>query len=429
MVAGGGLQIFQWAPDNSRLLYIAEEETVGLRELYIVRPDGSGHVKASGLMTPGKNGVLGPVATWAPDSSRVAYTAYQDPGSVIGVYTSLADGTGNVRVSGSAVAGGTVGGPVWSPDSSKIAYVGELNTLNAYEIFAVSPDGTGNVQICPPYSAGRKVESLLSTSPVHFNNWATDSSRIAYIANQDTATMKELYTVRPDGTGNTKVSGPIVAGGLVREFGWPYNSGASSRIAYAADQDTAGVIELYTSLAGGGGNAKVSSALVAGGNVVASLGSYGSFWWAWDGSRIGYRADGTTAGVHELYSALPDTSAGTVKVSGTLLGGEVTDFVWAPDNARLAYRAQQSTPGIYDLYSSLAAGGGNVKLSPTIVSGTGLKHELYITSFLSPRLFFMASTSTGTPIELYSALPDGSSTLKLSGSLVPGGNVQSFVTR
>ncbi|WP_211227230.1 hypothetical protein, partial [Saccharospirillum impatiens] len=61
------------------------------------------------------------------------------------------------------------------------------------------------------------------------------------------------------------VSGPLVsANSDVVDFQW---SPDSSRLAYRADQDTDGVNELYSSLAAGGDNVKVSGPLVTNGDV------------------------------------------------------------------------------------------------------------------------------------------------------------------
>ncbi len=79
--------------------------------------------------------------------------------------------------------------------------------------------------------------------------------------------MFEIYTVLPDGTGNTKVSGTLAADGDV-QFISPW-APDSSRIAYRADQDTDNVNELYMSTADGVANAKISGTLVAGGNVTS----------------------------------------------------------------------------------------------------------------------------------------------------------------
>ena len=73
--------------------------------------------------------------------------------------------------------------------------------------------------------------------------WAPDSSRIAYIAAQD-SNYEELYSSTPDGAANNvKVSG----GGTVDSFLWSPDLAVTDLIAYLADQQTNNVNELYTS--------------------------------------------------------------------------------------------------------------------------------------------------------------------------------------
>ena len=103
-----------------------------------------------------------------------------------------------------------------------------------------------------PSEAGGNVEDFL---------WAPDSSRIAYVADQDTNDKDELYTSLPDGSNNVKVSGTLVPSGDVMDFLWAPNS---SRIAYRADQDTNNRNELYNSQPDGSNNVKVNGAIGTG---------------------------------------------------------------------------------------------------------------------------------------------------------------------
>ena len=47
-----------------------------------------------------------------------------------------------------------------------------------------------------------------------------DGSRIAYLADQDTDDIIELYASLPDGEENTNLSGELVTGGDVVQFEW-----------------------------------------------------------------------------------------------------------------------------------------------------------------------------------------------------------------
>ena len=91
-----------------------------------------------------------------------------------------------------------------------------------------------------------------------------DGRKIAYIADQDTANVIELYASEPKGIINDRVSGPLVSGGDVEEFKWaPDDSG----IAYIADQDTNDTFELYASEPNGNNNSKLSGILISDGDV------------------------------------------------------------------------------------------------------------------------------------------------------------------
>jgi hypothetical protein len=71
-----------------------------------------------------------------------------------------------------------------------------------------------------------------------------DSSRVVYLAKHLTATPFELYSVPIKGpaAAGIKLNGTLVAGGSVFEHKISPDSG---RTVYIADQDTAGVLELY----------------------------------------------------------------------------------------------------------------------------------------------------------------------------------------
>ena len=74
-----------------------------------------------------------------------------------------------------------------------------------------------------------------------------------------------IYTVRPDGTDNFKVNGPLVLDG---NTGGPQWSPDGSRIVYGADQDTDSVSEIYLSTPDGVININISGLLVPGGDAL-----------------------------------------------------------------------------------------------------------------------------------------------------------------
>ncbi len=414
MVAGGGAvgSIF-WAPDSSRLAYIANQDSPTTAELYTVLPDGTGHAKVNGALIAGGSVLYTGVTPWAPDSSRLAYHADQDTDNVYEVYTSLPDGSGNVKVSGPMAAGGfgAAGVPLWSPDSSRLAYRAAQDSPTLQELYAASPTGGPTVKLNGPVIAGGSVVGTMA--------WAPDSTRIVYLASQDTSGVQELYSTLTNGSDNTRLNPALPAGRLVLQFAIAPDS---SRVAYSADQDTDDVYECYTSLIGGGGNAKVNGALAG------TTPSPPYFRWAPDSSRVAYTAPQDSATETEVYTSLPD-GTDNVKVSGPLAAGETTQVNsdpatptgFSPDGSLLSYALFPAAPATdIRAEAALPDGGGSVEYTGVMVAG-GTLTQWPLWSPDSSRLVYAAMQDSATMQEIYVASPDGTLNQKISGPMVAGG--------
>ena len=256
LVDGGEVVDFSWAPNNSRIAYIADQFEDEKFDLITVVPDVNSLIPDPDPQVVSRN-IIGDVIgfAWSPGSTRLAYIADGDTLDLFELYTNVPFGTSQFKVSGDLTVGGEVTAFAWAPDSSVIAYQASQEKSNIFELFTSNPSNPiQNVKISG---------SLTSTSGGLRNfaafGWAPDSSRVAYIARQATD-FYELYSSTPDGaTSNSVVSGPLVAGGNVDSFKW---SPDSSRVAYLADQDTINVPELYSSQSDGSDNVKISSGKV-----------------------------------------------------------------------------------------------------------------------------------------------------------------------
>jgi Tol biopolymer transport system component len=94
---------FTWAPKNSSLIaYTADQDTVGVRELYVSKSDGTSNIKVSGSLVTGGN-----VASysWSPKASQIAYSADQVTDNVVELYASKPDASQNAKISGASVGG------------------------------------------------------------------------------------------------------------------------------------------------------------------------------------------------------------------------------------------------------------------------------------------------------------------------------------
>lgn len=335
---------FAWAPDSSRIAYAADQDTFTVTELYTSLPTGLGNVKVS---VTGSQDVMR--FGWSPDSGFLTYKNFPGAGTVHHLHTTLpTTAAQDVVVAGDLVNNGSEIDWAWAPDGSRIAYRRDI--AGVFRLHTALPNGTGVAEVSGPMVLNGDVFDFF---------WAPNSQRIAYRANQVSSTVSELFTSpAASAVGNVKVSGTMVAGGGVSEP-LPVWAPDSSRIAYIAVQDSSGLKDVYTSPAASAvGNVCISQRTFSGADAV-------SFAWSPDGSRIAYRGNLSDSNLFELFTALP-TSTSQVRVSGPLvLGGNVAQFQWTSDGSRLMYSGDQDTDHLPELYASFPATPiGNLKLSP-----------------------------------------------------------------
>jgi len=341
------------------------------------------------------------------------------------LYAAFDDGTNIVKLSNTLVKpGGNVVAFLVSPDGAYAAYVADQVIDGKFELYAVVVDKTAGdtaKKVSGATMAGSGVLQLASLD--YAFAWASDSSRVAYIADQDTADEYELFTTTPDGTDNDQVSGALVADGDVHSFQWEPNS---SLIAYAADQDTDDVVELYVSPADSSvGNVKVSGAAMAGDGIQALASGQYDFDWAPDSSRIAYIADQETATEFELFTSKPD---GTANAPISELPGDdrdVTAFGWAPDSQQIAYTANQFDINAIDLYTAPPDGIG---LRQQISSGIGANRQVKTFKWApdSSRIAFVADKVFIGLFYLYTTPRNSSTNIIISGSVSDPYDVQAF---
>lgn len=161
-----------WSPDSSKLVC-----EVGYGEGLAVADVGSGAVTS---LTP-----TGQYPTWSPDGRTIAFVDRER------LWAVPAEGgaprrLGNRKIDEAAA-------PSWSPDSQRLAYMASAGTKFRQDLFTIGADGAGE---------RRLVQGI---SDFQTPQWSPGGSLIAF--------MKELphyvsaiYTVRPDGTGRTRIS-------------------------------------------------------------------------------------------------------------------------------------------------------------------------------------------------------------------------------
>lgn len=299
-----------------------------------------------------------------------------------------------VRLSDSMQAGANILGWSWSPDRKWLAFIADREFDNAFAVYVLRTTGPG-----VPIRA-----SSLYANIVAELDWAPDSSYVAYRA----GATEDLYTVKPeDPTTEVQVSGTLVAGGAIAKVAWAPDS---SRIAYSADQDTDGKVELYTSTPDGSSNVKVSGSILTSINAIDP----DHFAWAPNSSRLAYVADGNTTSLNELYTTLPTSAAGAVRVNpaASTFFETVDRFQWSPSSLFIGYTIN---PINNELHTSPPAAAPGLKVSGATPIASDWKW--------SPNGMKLAFRSAG---QLYSVDAAGGLISTVNGPLVAGGAVSGF---
>ena len=336
-MAGNGVKEFSWAPDNSRVAYIADQNTADVFELYTSLPNGNSNLKISQPAEPDEDV---DEFSWAPDSQRIAFLANFNLSDAVDLFTALPNiSSSDQQISSGVGSGQKVTSFKWSPDSALIAFIsdkGGLGFTDIFRLFTTSPVNSNNILVSG---------NLASTSDVKAFKWMPNGVRIAYVVKVSDRVF-ELYTTLRDIEASSLISDDL-EDDEDDKFAWAPDS---SRLAYIADQVKADVFELFTATPAGVTNDIVSAlpgAPISNRRVV-------DFEWQPGGDRIAYLADQDVDEKFELYVSPKDTNVGNVKVSGTPMTGDVADFfLWSPDGERIAFLANFNLSDAVDLFTAL----------------------------------------------------------------------------
>jgi Tol biopolymer transport system component len=222
MVAGGSVSNSQVSPDGSRVVYVAELDVDGVRELYSVPIRGGTPVK------------LNPPLVNGGDGSTVVY---QSNVAIDELFSVPIGGGAVTRLNAPLPADNEVGNFDLSADGSVLIYSTESNVFSEDSptgLFSVPIHGGSVVPLAVGFPQGSGV-NIWRISP--------NSNVVAYSADQDSAGVEELYQIPIRGGRVDKLSGTMTSGGDVSNFHFSPNG---RTVIYAADQYTDEVDELFS---------------------------------------------------------------------------------------------------------------------------------------------------------------------------------------
>jgi len=265
----------------------------------------------------------------APDGSQVLYRADLDVDERFELYASPTDGSGgSLRLSAPML---TPEGDVTifriAPGGAHAVYRADAVQDGRDELFSVPLDGSAApVRLNGPLTPGGDVNAF---------EISADGLRVAYLADQETDGVNELFGVPIDRSSPpARLNGPLVSGGDVLDEDFLLTADGS-RVVYLADQETDGVLELYSS-DGVHPPVKLNAPLVLGGDVGGSLGR-DRLDITPDGARVVYLADQEIDNKVQVYSVPIDGSQSPVRLDPALPGQSFVSFRIAPDAQRVAF--------------------------------------------------------------------------------------------
>jgi len=399
----GGRYAFAWAPDSSRVAYLADQDTADVIELYSNTPDGTSKTTIRLSVLPGTDRDVEEFA-WSPklDTFRlIAYRADQQTNDVIELWTTLPNNPASQKISSGVGFGSNVTSFRWAPDAQRIAYIAD-KTIDRFELFTTIPNILNDVLVSG---------SVADTSDVINFKWSPNSAQLAYLIRLVTPEI-ELLTTLAASLDSISISNDL-KNSNVGNYGW---SADTSWLAFIADENTAFLYELYASdPVDVSTKRKVSGNLVSGGEVTA-------FKWAPTELLIAYTADQVTNDKIELFTTNPPPAVNVIRVSGEPFTGVAVedDFQWSVDSSLIAYRADQDIQNKIELYTTDPEGleNNNNRVSGTLPSGGDVYEFKWDDDDLEPSIGYMASQISVFVIELFASLPDGGENTRLSSDLV-----------
>ncbi len=339
IVAGGTVNSYKISPDSARVVFTAEQDTDDVLELYSTPIASSAPIKLSGtLVVDGDVGASDDDFKISPDSTRVVFRADKDTEGTAELYSTPIASSAPIKISGTLVSGGNVGlgGLQISGDSTRVVFLADKDTVGVLELYSTPISSSAPIKISGALVAGGAVRAF-KISP--------DSARVVFTADKDTDAIVELYSTPIASSVPIKISGTMVAGGNVAFGSTDFQiSPDSVAVVFRADKDTDGVSELYSTPISSSAAIKISGPLVAGGIV-------SSFLISPDSDTVVFRADKDTDNVNELYST-PIASSASVKISGALVanGSVLNGYQISADSSRVMFIADKDTDNVNELY-------------------------------------------------------------------------------
>lgn len=345
-----GVQLFSINPTSTHVVYLAKHADDTTSELYSVPIDGSaGPTQLSEFNSSNRSlGADGKIA-FSSDGSAVIFVSDQDTDDVFEVYSVSIDGPSSSAMKLSHdLSGGFVQSFAVSTDADFVVYFASDSSFN-YELFSVPIDGSSEPEkLNPDLGADRDVYSDFKI--------ASNGSKVVFRADLDVDNVPELYSVPIVGPNSStvKLNEDMVTGQSVEDFEITNNS---QIVVFTADLETSGFKrELFMiDIAGEGMSRRLNSELEDEGNVQSD------FKVSSDDSFVVYLAEQEVDGIIEVFlaSLLEDVDADKINdpfpEGGSIGAGFISirsSVGISPNSEYIVYAGEQNSADKTELFSA-----------------------------------------------------------------------------
>ena len=411
----GNMEDYSWSPTGDALVFVADQDIIGVHEVYLAMADGSSVNKINNPVTAFDNRDF-ESPLWSPDGRYVMFEVHSFASSEtegIDVHD-----RNNPSPAATGITSG-ITGPFelihniqWSPDSSQVAFIYDSPTTSTFELWTSLVDGSGSTQINPLPSGGGTGVSMY--------DWSPDSSQIAYVSRQRNTQNPEVYVAGSDGSSPTIQHTPFSDSSArgARDVKW---SPDGSYLAYTSSHMVGpSSFQLYVVTNRTDNRDAAVLATNFGGTI--------SQWeWMPDSSSIVYR--GTSFSVLsriykkdalELHSPTsvpaPEDNLGAFAIAD----GDITDFELSPDGENIAFLQTRTFVNTEQLYANSTAGGMAASLHLPFSNASPKNIDVYQWSPAGDRVIHGITTLNGSGMiqgtNVFATDPDGSNLRLLNNS-------------
>lgn len=193
----------QWSADGQRLAC----ESFGLTDprrtgVWTIRStDGGGLTQITS--NPGGDDIPG---DFSPDGKRLVLVRSGANGQPVGIFVVKVNGSGLRQVTPPRMLVDWQFGGSWSPSGDHILFVAQADPNHRRAIWEVNADGSGLHQLPIAPACGGSFSDHRSIG-CSYPGWSPDGTRIVFTRVTANGTRSNIYTVRPDGSGLSQVTG------------------------------------------------------------------------------------------------------------------------------------------------------------------------------------------------------------------------------